>query len=84
MRISNYNVLDLTLNQYIGKNLTCEEVSKLIGVNVKLVSKYPREEILYKKRYLIENNEIVKIFDTEVLDEWDRYRLELNPNAKRM
>ena len=82
MRVSSYNIFDLKENKYIGTSLDNKQVSKLIGLYANNVSKYCRENLTYRKRYIIENSELEKI-PNETMNEWDKYRLLINPGAKR-
>lgn len=82
MRISSYSVYDLKINECLGTSLNSDQVSELIGLYANNVSKYCRENLIYRKRYIIENSEPEKI-PNEIKDEWDKYRLLINPGAKR-
>lgn len=82
MKASDYNVFDLETCEYIAKNIDYKQVSKLIGLSSANVCLYCREGRICKGKYIIESNVVIEI-PKELLIEWDKVRLGINPRAKR-
>lgn len=72
MKHVGYNVFDTKENKYIKTFLNNHQVGELLGVNEKLVNKYCRENLMFHKRYCVENSIVEEIPD-ELLKEWDDY-----------
>lgn len=71
-----YNVIDLETNT-IKKNLTSDEIAKLIGTYNSYVSYLARNNTTFNRRYQIEKvgklpPKCEPMYPSELLDEWDR------------
>lgn len=74
--VNRYNVYDTVEDKYVMKEAKNEEVSVFLSVSVPTVSKYAKEKILVKGRYLIT---LIKVEENycipqEVLQGWEEMR----------
>lgn len=86
-----YDVFDTKKDKLILSDVNSGEIEKVIGLKRDKTSTYARKQYLFQKRYRITSKTIpteeVKINRTKevkrVMNEWDRVRLMVNPNARR-
>jgi len=73
-----YSVYDIKACKYILRDKSNNVIEKTIGIPKERASRYAKHAILYKDRYRIISKQ-----EIEFMEEWDRVRFMINPNAKR-
>jgi len=75
---SKYDVYDIEEDKYILHDATPSELQKALGIPWNHVNHYANYGSIYKRRYKIISKEARKC-----LEEWDRVRLKINPDARK-
>jgi len=85
-----YDIYDLDNQKFILRNATAGLVEQTIGLGRVSVSTYANKGLIFKKRYRIYSkeqpvkSEIRRSKEIQkLMEEWDRVRFMINPNAKR-
>lgn len=86
------NIYDKEKQEYIAKNISRIDATNILGISTRDISTYLKTGYSIGRRYLItlankeEGNSVgdnaVYSFPIELLTEWDKWRIKLNPNAK--